>query len=87
MSLPGMPMLASLWRRCGRTSVSKLVPGLEVGLICVDYMHRRRVFSLDPDYFPLDRMQEIVKYLHDHEQKYSMCPSLLPYTTVLTIAL
>uniref|UniRef100_D8PUM4 beta-glucosidase n=1 Tax=Schizophyllum commune (strain H4-8 / FGSC 9210) TaxID=578458 RepID=D8PUM4_SCHCM len=38
----------------------------------VDYMHRRRVFSLDPDYFPLDRMQEIVKYLHDHEQKYIM---------------
>ncbi|KAL1727755.1 glycoside hydrolase family 31 protein [Schizophyllum commune] len=37
-----------------------------------DYMHRRRVFSLDPDYFPLDRMQEIVKYLHDHEQKYIM---------------
>ncbi|KAI5826310.1 glycoside hydrolase family 31 protein [Schizophyllum commune Tattone D] len=38
----------------------------------IDYMHRRRVFSLDPDYFPLDRMQEIVKYLHDHEQKYIM---------------
>ncbi|KAL1754868.1 glycoside hydrolase family 31 protein [Schizophyllum commune] len=37
-----------------------------------DYMHRRRVFSLDPDYFPLDRMQEIVEYLHDHEQKYIM---------------
>ncbi|KAL1746491.1 glycoside hydrolase family 31 protein [Schizophyllum fasciatum] len=40
--------------------------------IGADYMHRRRVFSIDPDYFPLDRMQEIIKYLHDHEQKYVM---------------
>ena len=75
-----MPMRASLWRRCGRTLVGELELCFEARLISADYMHRRRVFSLDPDYFPLDRMQEIVKYLHDHEQKYSMylSPSLLP---------
>jgi alpha-glucosidase len=34
-------------------------------------MHLRRVFTLDPDYFPVDRMQEIVHYLHDHQQRFS----------------
>ena len=34
-------------------------------------MYKRRTFSLDPDYFPLDRMQEIIDYLHEHEQQYS----------------
>lgn len=36
----------------------------------IDYMDRRRIFTLDPDYFPLDRMREIVDYLHDHDQQY-----------------
>ncbi|KAH9923696.1 alpha-glucosidase [Epithele typhae] len=36
----------------------------------IDYMDRRRIFTVDPDYFPLDRMREIVDYLHDHDQKY-----------------
>ncbi|KAF4614964.1 hypothetical protein D9613_003515 [Agrocybe pediades] len=36
----------------------------------IDYMDRRRSFSLDPNYFPIDRMQEIVRYLHEHDQKY-----------------
>ncbi|KAL1754882.1 glycoside hydrolase family 31 protein [Schizophyllum commune] len=36
----------------------------------IDYMYKRRTFSLDPDYFPLDRMQEIIDYLHEHEQQY-----------------
>ncbi|KAF5387031.1 hypothetical protein D9615_002119 [Tricholomella constricta] len=36
----------------------------------IDYMDRRRVFTLDPDYFPLNRMREIVDYLHSHDQKY-----------------
>ncbi|KAF8957752.1 glycoside hydrolase family 31 protein [Flammula alnicola] len=36
----------------------------------IDYMDRRRVFTVDPDYFPLPRMREIVDYLHSHDQKY-----------------
>ena len=42
-----------------------------------DYMDRRRIFTVDPDYFPLNRMQEIISYLHAHGQKYSMLCSLL----------
>jgi alpha-glucosidase len=34
-------------------------------------MHLRRVFTLDPDYFPVNRMQEIVHYLHDNQQRFS----------------
>jgi alpha-glucosidase len=35
-------------------------------------MYKRRVFSMDPQYFPLNRMQEIVSYLHNHEQHYGV---------------
>ncbi|KAE8355353.1 putative alpha/beta-glucosidase agdC [Aspergillus coremiiformis] len=36
----------------------------------IDYMDRRRVFTLDPDRFPLKKMRELVDYLHDHDQHY-----------------
>lgn len=36
----------------------------------IDYMDRRRIFSLDPERFPLERMREIVHYLHDRQQKF-----------------
>ncbi|KAG8941435.1 hypothetical protein FRC03_004543 [Tulasnella sp. 419] len=36
----------------------------------IDYMKTRWIFTTDPDYFPLDRMQQITKYLHDHNQQY-----------------
>lgn len=36
----------------------------------IDYMYRRRVFSLDPDRFPLQKMRELVDYLHAHDQHY-----------------
>ncbi|KAI1140562.1 glycoside hydrolase family 31 protein [Hypoxylon sp. FL0543] len=36
----------------------------------IDYMYRRRVFSLDPDRFPLHKMRELVDYLHAHDQHY-----------------
>ncbi|KAF9265982.1 alpha-glucosidase [Marasmius fiardii PR-910] len=36
----------------------------------IDYMDRRRVFTLDPEYFPLSRMREIVDHLHSNGQKY-----------------
>ncbi len=31
-----------------------------------------QVFTLDPDRFPLEKMQELVTYLHDHDQHYVM---------------
>ena len=34
-------------------------------------MDGRRIFTVDPAYFPLPRMREIVNYLHSHDQKYS----------------
>ena len=33
-------------------------------------MDRRRGFTVDPEYFPMNRMQEIVSYLHAHDQKF-----------------
>ena len=46
-----------------------------------DYMDRRRTFTVDPKYFPLNRVQEIVDYLHEHDQKYStLINSRLHYT-------
>ncbi|KIJ92581.1 glycoside hydrolase family 31 protein [Laccaria amethystina LaAM-08-1] len=36
----------------------------------IDYMYKRRIFTVDPDYFPLDRMREIIDYLHTHQQRY-----------------
>jgi alpha-glucosidase len=32
----------------------------------------RRTWTLDPDRFPLHKMQELVTYLHDHNQSYIM---------------
>ena len=34
----------------------------------IDYMDRRRTFTLDPDRFPLEEMREFVGYLHNHDQ-------------------
>jgi alpha-glucosidase len=45
----------------------------------IDYMDRRRVFTIDPDYFPVPRVREIVKYLHDHDQRYSMFAAVFYY--------
>ncbi|KAG6902075.1 hypothetical protein C0995_004774 [Termitomyces sp. Mi166 len=36
----------------------------------IDYMDKRRIFTVDPSYFPLNRMRDIVSYLHSHDQKY-----------------
>jgi alpha-glucosidase (family GH31 glycosyl hydrolase) len=32
----------------------------------------RRTWTLDPDRFPLEKIQELVTYLHDHNQSYIM---------------
>ncbi|CAE6413351.1 unnamed protein product [Rhizoctonia solani] len=36
----------------------------------IDYMYQRWVFTNDPQYFPTAKMQEIVNYLHKHDQQY-----------------
>jgi alpha-glucosidase len=36
----------------------------------IDYLDHRRVFSLDPDRFPLSKMRDIVRHLHDNQQHY-----------------
>ncbi|KAK7014854.1 glycoside hydrolase family 31 protein [Favolaschia claudopus] len=36
----------------------------------IDYMDRRRIFTLEPDYFPLKKMREIVEYLHGQTQRF-----------------
>ncbi|KAF2098633.1 putative sucrase-isomaltase [Rhizodiscina lignyota] len=38
----------------------------------IDYMDRRRTWTLDPERFPLHKIQELVTYLHDHNQSYIM---------------
>ena len=38
----------------------------------IDYMDLRKVFTLDPDRFPLEKVRELVTYLHDHDQHYIM---------------
>lgn len=35
-------------------------------------MDLRRTWTLDPDRFPLSKMEEFVTYLHDHNQSYIM---------------
>ncbi|KAJ5578705.1 Glycoside hydrolase family 31 [Penicillium hispanicum] len=36
----------------------------------IDYMDGRRVFTLDPNRFPLEKMRELVSHLHRHHQHY-----------------
>lgn len=36
----------------------------------IDYMDRRRVFTLDPERFPLQKMRELVDHLHKNNQRY-----------------
>ncbi|KAJ6784354.1 hypothetical protein PWT90_10500 [Aphanocladium album] len=36
----------------------------------IDYMDRRRVFSLDPERYPLGSMRALVGHLHEHDQHY-----------------
>ncbi|RDW82915.1 glycoside hydrolase family 31 protein [Coleophoma crateriformis] len=48
---------------------SKAEIPLETMWTDIDYMDRRRVFSLDPDRFPLSMMQDINSYLHARDQK------------------
>ncbi|KAF9528421.1 alpha-glucosidase [Crepidotus variabilis] len=51
-------------------SVAKIP--LETMWTDIDCMDRRRIFTVDLIYFPLNRMREIVDYLHSNNQRYIM---------------
>tara|TARA_R110002003_G_scaffold125_8_gene11438 strand:- start:4695 stop:5138 length:444 start_codon:yes stop_codon:yes gene_type:complete len=36
----------------------------------IDYMELRRLFTLDPERYPLDLVRQLVDYLHQHQQHY-----------------
>lgn len=36
----------------------------------IDYMRGRNVFTLDPERFPIEKVRQLVDYLHDHDQHY-----------------
>ncbi len=38
----------------------------------IDYMDLRKVFTLDPDRFPLEKVRELVAHLHENDQHYIM---------------
>lgn len=38
----------------------------------IDYMHNRWIMTVDPDRFPMPKIRELISYLHDHQQKYTV---------------
>ncbi|KAK3192886.1 hypothetical protein K4F52_001243 [Lecanicillium sp. MT-2017a] len=36
----------------------------------IDYMDRRRVFSLDTERYPIEKMRALISHLHENDQKY-----------------
>ncbi|KAB2108598.1 putative alpha/beta-glucosidase [Alternaria gaisen] len=38
----------------------------------IDYMELRRLFTLDPERYPLDLVRQLVDYIHAHQQHYIM---------------
>ncbi|CRK31349.1 hypothetical protein BN1708_018718, partial [Verticillium longisporum] len=36
----------------------------------IDYMDARKVFTLDPRRYPVEKVRQIVDYLHEHDQHY-----------------
>ena len=49
-----------------------LAKGESIPYQCQMVANSIKVFTLDPDRFPLEKMQELVTYLHDHDQHYIM---------------
>ena len=51
----------------------------------LDYMFKRRIFTMDPEYFPPARMRDIIDYLHEHNQRYGMSPYVNSITYDMTV--
>ena len=66
--------LETMWTDIGTVLNSNFLRAVALFVFFVDYMDRRRIFTLDPQYFPLNRVREIVDWLHAHNQKYSKSP-------------
>jgi alpha-glucosidase len=49
---------------------SKAAIPLEVMWTDIDYMNKRRDFTLDPERFPLTKMRDLVTTLHERDQRY-----------------
>ena len=69
-SAAGIP-LETMWTDIGEWSFL-VVFDLSIYGRDSDYMFKRRIFTMDPEYFPPARMREIIDYLHDHNQRYGM---------------
>lgn len=69
-SAAGIP-LETMWTDIGKLS---LLCDVDLSTYCreLDYMFKRRIFTMDPDYFPPARMREIIDHLHKYDQRYGM---------------
>ena len=69
--------LVSLSKLCGPTLVSRIPSFLDYLQYksdddSSDHVYKCRIFTVDPDYFPLDRMREVIDYRHTHQQGHGM---------------
>lgn len=69
-SAAGIP-LETMWTDIGKLVTFTLLTCLFTARQ-LDYMFKRRIFTMDQDYFPTPRMREIIDYLHKHDQRYGM---------------
>ena len=69
-----------MWTDIGTSLDFTFLRDVALFVLFIDYMDRRRIFTLDPQYFPLNRVREIVDWLHAHDQKYSELPCHLIIT-------
>jgi hypothetical protein len=58
-----------MWTDIG-TTITGSVAYSVANIYRTDYMYKRRIFTVDPQYFPVNRVREIVNYLHSHDQQY-----------------
>jgi alpha-glucosidase len=70
-SAAGIP-LETMWTDIGKLCLLCPVLMHQFTICALDYMYQRRIFTMDPQYFPTDRMREIISYLHQHGQRYGM---------------
>ncbi|KAF8496801.1 alpha-glucosidase [Russula emetica] len=67
-SAAGIP-LETMWTDIGESFVT-LWRLLSIYGRYSDYMFKRRIFTMDPEYFPPARMREMIDHLHKHGQRY-----------------